>query len=165
MKSNGSRLWMTVFVGVALMGSGCATLTPGTGRTWIESSHGVALKAHPVALASVTVDGFFDPAPIEEDAAFILNVLFGESNMARGVDPERAPIEVDVRVSQERVVENYLAKNAINVEIVGSIQGQPERLFRAFYATDTQSTIESYADLQRVLRRALRLVLPFSRRI
>ena len=161
---NGNTAWRLALwiVLVTIVPTGCRVLIPGTGRSSIPVSIEERLGAHPLVVDEVTVDAFFDPTPIEEDAMFILDVFIDHANADTSIDHDLEPVRLSFHISEERIVKDYVARNSISVEVVGVLEG--DATMRGFYSVDADSSIASYRYLQTVLRRTLRFLLPRSRR-
>ena len=143
--------------------TGCTTLTPGSGSTSIPHERKQEIKTRPFVISRAEIDGFFDSEPLRKDVRYIMAVQTARANAKSSVDQSLAPINFVVRVSQQRFTEKYLAKNSINIEIIGTVEGEEKPIVQSFYAVNTHKTVESYEDLNRMLKRAMRFTVPRNR--
>lgn len=148
-----------------VLAHGCTIFVPGHGYARIVPSLTEELEVVPFSVGEVSVDGFFEPEPIEADARYILLLFVELANQAETTVSDREPLILDVAITERRVVDDYVARNSISVEITASDPAAGEEaVIRSYYSVDADKSVESYDFLQTVLSRSLRQFLPRSRR-
>jgi hypothetical protein len=121
---------------------------------YIEPGYAETIKNAELILDSLTVRKGFDSQALEANAAYILQLMLARRNQD-SADPG-STLFLRALIKEEEFSREFHTLNTVTVEL--SIFDPPESnaVALALYSENTKDTIESYAYLHSVIRRAFR---------
>ena len=133
----------------------CLVLQPRRARNlFVASGYAETIKNAELILDSLAVQKGFDSQALEANAAYILRLMLVRRNQD-SADPGRTLL-LRALVKEREFSREFQTLNTVTVEL--SIFDPPtgEAVALALYSENTRDTIESYAYLHAVIRRAFR---------
>jgi len=124
---------------------------------YIESGYAETIKRADLVLDSLTVQKGFDSQPLEANAAYILQLML----VRRNQDSRHPGKTLLVRafIKEEEFSREFHTLNTVTVELSIFDPPKTKAVALALYSENTRDTIESYAYLHSVIRRAFRRLI------
>jgi hypothetical protein len=131
----------------------CLVLQPRQARDlYVESGYGQTIEKAELILDSLTVQKGFDSQTLEANAAYILHLLLVQRNQD-SADPEKTLL-IRALIKEEEFSREFQTLNTVTVELSIFDPPKAEAVALALFSENTKDTIESYAYLHSVIRRA-----------
>lgn len=133
----------------------CLVLQPRQARDlFIESGYAETVENAELVLDSLTVQRGFDSQAIEANAAYILQLMLVQRNQDL-VDPGNT-LSMRALIKEEEFSREFQTLNTVTVELSIFDPPKTRAVVLALYSENTRDTIQSYAYLHSLIRRAFR---------
>jgi hypothetical protein len=133
----------------------CLVLQPRRARDlYIRADCADTIKHAELVLDSLAVQKGFDSRHLEANATYILRLMLIRRNQK--VHRPEGRLLVRALIKEEEFSRDYRRHNTVTVELSVHAPSGGQTLALALYSENTTETIESYAYLYSVVRRALR---------
>ena len=121
---------------------------------YVEPGYGQIIQKAELVLDSLRVQKGFDSQALEENAAYILRLMLEQRNQNSGHAGDT--LSLHALIKEQEFSREFQTLNTVTVEL--SVFDPPESriVALALYSETTRDTIESYAYLYSLIRRALR---------
>jgi hypothetical protein len=124
---------------------------------YIEPGYAERIQRAELVLDSLTVQKGFDSQALEENAAYILQLML----LRRNQDASSAgnPLLLRAVIKEEEFTREFRSQNTVTVELSILDPQNTKAVALALYCENTRDTIDSYAYLHSVIRRAFAYLL------
>ena len=119
---------------------------------YVETGYADRIQTAEVVLDSLTVRKGFDSMGLEENAAYIMELLLGRRNQDLATAGDTLLLRTLIK--EEAFSREYRDLNTVTVELSLFDPPKPAAVALALYSETTKETIESYAYLHSVIQRA-----------
>jgi hypothetical protein len=119
---------------------------------YIENGYAKRIRSEELVLDSLAVRKGFDSQALEENAAYILQLLLVRWNQGSVSDGD--PLLLRALVKEEAFSREFRDLNTVTVELSIFDPPKTEAVALALYTENTKNTIDSYKYLHSVIRRA-----------
>lgn len=136
----------------------CLVLQPRRARDlFIESGYTETVENAELVLDSLTVQRGFDSQAIEANAAYILQLMLVQRNQDLA-DPGNI-LSMRALIKEEEFSREFQTLNTVTVELSIFDPPKSRAVVLALYSENTMDTIQSYAYLHSLIRRAFRQLI------
>ena len=144
-----------LFAGIILFLSSCLLLeTRRVQDLYVQSDYIELIKHAELVLGSITVQKGFDSQHLEANADYIFQL-----RLARNKQKLHQPgklLQIRALIKEEEFTRDFRTRNTVTVELSVFDPRASEPVAVALLSENTRETIESYAYLHSIIRRAIR---------
>ncbi len=147
------RMWLIAVTFLSLCS--CQVMQPRQARElYVESGYSEIVANAKLVLDSIMVQRGFDSGAIRENAAYILQLLLVQRNQDLA-DPSKTLL-VHALIKEEEFAREFKTLHTVTVELSLFDPPKSGAVVLSLYSENTRDTIQSYAYLHSLIRRALR---------